>query len=178
MVSETWSCCPKSLGQLSSRERSVLLRGLALPEKALHLEAADVRANVKKLATTSLTLSVKVQCKELQRDVAAKVLLRVHARCNALPADSCSGSGVADQGAAEAKRAALTNEETHDAKKQGIDIVCVTGDTSDPTLQDRFLLVGRILPTSSLLLLGEVEELKPDSPFQPDVEGQAAQEWM
>jgi hypothetical protein len=42
-----------------------------------------------------------------------------------------------------------------DAKNQDIDIVCLIGDSSDPTLTDRFLLVGRVL--SSLSLLGKVD---------------------
>jgi hypothetical protein len=50
-----------------------------------------------------------------------------------------------------------------DAKNQGIDIVCLIGDSSDPTLKDRFLLVGRVVPTLSLLVK---VDWKPDSLFK------------
>jgi hypothetical protein len=95
--------------------------------------------------------------------VAAKVVLRrVHVRCNATCTDSCLGSDITEQEAEEAT-CVLTNKEMDDAKNQGNDIVCIIRDSSDLTFQDRLLLVGRILPTSSLL--GKVE-LKPDSLFK------------
>ena len=91
----------------------------------------------------------------------AKVQLRVYARCNTTDTDFCLGSNITDQEAEKATYV-LTERDMEDAKNQGIDIVCLIGDSSDPTLKDRFLLIGRVLPTLSLL--GKVD-WKPDSLF-------------
>ncbi len=92
----------------------------------------------------------------------AKVQLRVYARCNTTYTDFCLGSNITDQEAEEAT-SVLTESGMEDAKNQDIDIVCLIGDSSDPTLTDRFLLVGRVLPT--LLLLGQVD-WNPNSLFK------------
>jgi hypothetical protein len=42
-----------------------------------------------------------------------------------------------------------------DAQKEQIYIICLIGNPTDPELEDRFLVVGRVLPTSKLL--GKVE---------------------
>jgi hypothetical protein len=42
-----------------------------------------------------------------------------------------------------------------DAQEEGIYIICLIGNPTDPELEDRFLLVGRVLPTSKVL--GKVE---------------------
>jgi hypothetical protein len=81
--------------------------------------------------------------------VEAKVQLRVYARCNTTYTDSCLGSDITEK-EAEAATCVLTEEEMKDAEDQGVDIVCLIGNTTDPTLDDRFLLVGRVLPTSKL----------------------------
>ena len=84
----------------------------------------------------------------------AKVQLRVYARCNTTYTDFCLGSNITDQEAEEAT-SVLTESGMEDAKNQDIDIVCLIGNSSDPTLTDIFLLVGRVL--SSLSLLGKVD---------------------
>jgi hypothetical protein len=77
----------------------------------------------------------------------------VYARCN-IYTDKSLGPDITEEEAARST-CVLTNEEMQDAQKAGIDIICLIGNPSDDKLEDRFLLVGRVLPTSKLL--GKVE---------------------
>jgi hypothetical protein len=129
---------------------------------ALQLESSGVKATGTKLASATITLTLKIVCKELRRLIVAKVQLRMCARCNTLCADSCLGSDITEQEADEATLV-LTDKEMKDAEKQERDIICIIGDSFDPNLKDRFLLVGRVLPTLSLL--GKIV-VKPDSLFK------------
>jgi hypothetical protein len=45
----------------------------------------------------------------------------------------------------------MTVEQMDDARKEGIDMVCLIGNPTNPKLEDRFLLVGRVLSSSKLL---------------------------
>jgi hypothetical protein len=78
----------------------------------------------------------------------------VYARCNTSYTDKYLGSHITKQ-EAEQSTCVLTDEQMVDAQKEGIHIICLIGNPTDPELEDRFLLVGRVLPTSKLL--GKVE---------------------
>jgi hypothetical protein len=129
---------------------------------ALHLESSGIKATGTKPSSATATLSIEIMCKELGRLVLAKLQLRMCARCNTLRSDSCLGSDTTEQEADEATLV-LTEKEMEDAKKQETDIICLIGDLFDPDLKDMFLLVGRVLPTLSLL--GKIA-VKPDSLFK------------
>jgi hypothetical protein len=129
---------------------------------ALQLESSGVEAAGTKLASATTTVTVTIMCEELGRPILAKVELRVHARCGALRPDSCLGSDTTEQEAGESTLV-LTEQEMKDAKKQETDIICIIGDSFDPNLNDRVLLVARVLPT--LLLLGKLS-VNPDSLFK------------
>ena len=150
-----------ALAQVNSRELGVL-HGVVSPEMALHLENSGIIADGTKQASATTNISVKFMCEELKRLVVAKVQLRVYARCDPLYSDFCLGSDITEK---EARRATciLTKEEMEAAKEQGIDIVCIVGNSFHADSKDRFLLVGRVLSSSALL--GKIE-LKADSLFK------------
>jgi hypothetical protein len=137
-----------SLAQFSPKEAGVL-HGLVSPEMAVHLEDAGIKSTGKTEAMACSTLTVMVDCEELERKVQVKVKLCVYARCN-IYTDKSLGSDITEVEARQST-CVLTNKEMKEAQKEGLDIICLVGKPSDEKLGDQFLLVGRVLPTSKLL---------------------------
>jgi hypothetical protein len=134
--------------QFSTKEVGIL-HGLVSPEIAIHLEEAGIKTTGKTEALECSTHTEMVMCEELERKVQVKVKLCVYARCN-IYTDKSLGSNITEEEAAQSTRV-LRNEEMKDARKEGDSHYLPSWNTSDDKLEDTFLLVGRVLPTSKLL---------------------------
>jgi hypothetical protein len=118
---------------------------------AVHLEDSGIEATGTTQAAACVTLTVTVMCKELKQSVEAKVKLCVYERCITNCTNQCClGSDITEQ-EAQQSTCLLTEAQMDEAHKEGIDIICLIGNPAKTELVDKFLLVGRVLPTSKLL---------------------------
>ena len=135
-----------ALAQFSPKDLGVR-HGLVSPEIAMNLEDAGLQARGRTQPVASLTLTVKIDCNDLESIGKVKVQLCVYARCNNQYTNDCLGSDITEQEANKHSTCVLTAKEMQVTQQEGIDIMCLLGNPSDCELPHTFLLVGRVLPS-------------------------------
>jgi hypothetical protein len=138
-----------ALAQFSPKEKGVL-HGVVSPEMAILLEDAGIKAMGKTEPAKCSTIEVGIWCHQRKRNRKVKVKLCLYDRCNMDNTDKRLGTDITEQEAMEAS-IVLTDEDMKAARVEGIDIICLIGNPNDGELDDRFLLVGRVLSSSKLL---------------------------